>query len=219
MPYYASLAGVRVTAARILIPPWGAAAGDADLDTDAPLPAGVLPLVIGNLTLAMSVFRGGPFAGSRSVRLVAGAGGWGRDVGARFYRDAGGVKLSAIARDAAGEVGETVLVPADRLVGEFFAREFAPASRVLTQLVGLRGWHIDAAGVTRLAERSASRITTDFSAKLNPAAGHVEVATEDLASWVPGAVFASATIPTARTVSSVTIAMYEDGRLRLEVLT
>ena len=223
MAFYAHLSGNRVTAARILLPAWGAWSGDVMLADDSAVTSPAT-LTIGNLVLVGSAYRGtgpeSPFAGSRSVRLVAGGGGWRKDVTRRFYADQTQVKLSTVAKDAASEVGEVVVVPSDRLLGPHWAREAAPASRCLTMLVGREGWYVSHAGVTVLAERTASKVTTEFRViSYDGGKGHLSIATEDPLAWTPGAVFQNEQLPAPLTVTSATVAMMGDGKMRVEVMT
>lgn len=195
---------------------FGAWVADATLAEDAEVPV-LCSLTIANLTLAGAVMRQAPFAGQRTARLVGGFGGWRRPVGARSYQNPAGIPLSMILRDAAMEVGERVAIANDALVGTDFVRESAAASRVLRQIVG-RSWWVDAAGVTRLGPRPSSTVASEYSAvAFSGALGRFLVATEDLAAWLPGAAFASKLVPTS-TVSSMSVAMDRDGKLRLEVL-
>lgn len=226
MALFASLADSRVVTARVTLPAWGRATADVRLADDDALPPGPVLLTIGNLSLAMTSVpdRDGPFAGSRSVRLVAGMGGWSNDVAARFYAFAQpGVRLATVLRDVAAEVGETIVVSAaqDRSIGPFFARAAGPASRVLAALVGREAWWIDPAGVTRIGERTATAIVSDFDIPeggYTPSARSVVIATEDLASWQPGAVFEHRLLDVPLQVCSTRIDLAPNGRLRLEVL-
>lgn len=215
---YLSANGARVTAANVSIPYYGLPVADVRLAGDEPL-TNPVALVIGNLSLRMAVLRQRPFGGSTSARLVGGAGGWGRAVPARFYRLASGVPLSMILRDVAAEVGETVSLETDRLVGNWYAREAGPAQRVLRQLAGELVW-IDAAGVTQVGARATTSIKSPATVSdLDGGAGWVDVATEDVAAWRPGATFSGPSVPGGLTVGAVRIASGSDGTLRLEVLT
>lgn len=220
MALYASLADRRVVSARVLMPSPGLWTADVRLAEDDELPAGPLTLTIGNLVLVGSVFRSGPWAGTRSVRLLAGYGGWRKTTTARFYSDSNGVKLSAIVKDAAAEVGEQIVVTGSATVGPRFERAAAPASRLLAGLVGRAGWYVDPLGVTRIGDRPATPITSEFTpTNYRPELGAVTIATEDPASWLPGAVFDDARLPEPMQASSVSLMLEAGGRLRLEVFT
>jgi hypothetical protein len=219
MAYFAHLNGLRIVTARILLPAWGAWSGDVQLAEDTAI-TGPATVTIGNLSLVGAAYRDGAFAGSRSTRLVGGAGGWRRTVPRRFYADTtNGVKLATVARDVAAEAGETVAnVPAGT-VGSYFTRCLAPASRCLALLVGREGWYIDNAGVTQLAARPATTIASPFTVvQFRPDWGEVWIATEDPAAWMPGAVFSSATVPAARTVASSSVVLDKGSTLRVEAM-
>jgi len=215
--FYASLSGVRVVSGVVTLPYYGLASGDLVLATEDEVPASCT-LRVGNLALAGTVYRQAAFAGSRSVRFVAGAGGWRRVVSPRAYRDPGGVALSMVLRDLAAEVGESIAITADRTIGTAFVREAAPAARILRQLVG-REWWIDAAGVTRFGARASAEVRSDYQVEVRDGAGgRFVISTEDLASWAPGAAFFNPIVAGAQTIASVSIVMASSGKLRLDVL-
>ncbi len=215
---FASANGLRVTHADIGTPYYGIACGDIMLASDALLPPSV-DFVVGNLTQRMSVIRQRPFAGSTRARLVGGGGGWGRNVPARLYQNPAGVPLASILRDVSIEVGETVVLAAARTVGLFYAREAAPAERVLRQLAGSI-WYMSPGGVTQVGPRPALKIKSAATVEdLDGAKGWLTVATEDPASWLPGATYTSPTVPGGLTVAATRLRTDSGGVLRLEVLT
>ena len=217
-PLFASVNGQRSTSSSIAIPYYGTWVADVALAPDVAL-ADAVTLQIGNLTLAGTVLRTAPFAGSRDVRIVGGAGGWGKTIQLDPYRLASGVPLSLVLRDAARACGETVKLATDRHLGEFYVPERGPASRILRQLGG-ELWWMDAAGVTQVGPRSATKIKSAATVEDYAAGkGWLTIATEDLAAWAPGATFSGNTVPMALTVGATRIAADENGTLRLEVLT
>lgn len=152
---FATLAGLRVTSARVHLPPSGVWTADVDIGEAAAL-SGRVALVVGGLTLSGTVRPpGGDYQGASRFRLEGGAGGWRKRVVAKAYRLDAGVKLSTVVVDAARAAGET-LAPdyTDRRIGRAFVREAGPASRVLAQLQGLLWW-VDVAGLTHLGARPA----------------------------------------------------------------
>lgn len=223
MALFASLADSRIVSAHVTIPAYGCCVGDVRLAEDDALPAGPLTLTLGNLSLVCSVVRQGPFAGTRSARVVGGFGGWKEPVTPRFYGLTSGVSLSTVLRDAAAEVGESIAIAAadDRSVGPFFVRAAGPASRVLAALVGREGWYVDAAGVTRLGDRPQTPVPSEFdipSPGYRPELGLVTIATEDPASWQPGAVFEHELLDVPLQVSSASFVLAANGRMRVEVM-
>ncbi len=218
MGQFATLAGARIVAGSIVIPIYGAWSGDVSLATDGPI-SDQPQLVLGNLEMKGAVYRQAPFVGARQVRLVAGAGGWRKEVLAKQYALAGGVKLGMILGDAAQEVGERVNVPTDTIVGTGYAREKAPASRVLRQLAGAN-WYIDPEGVTQIAAWPARKVPSPFSVEaFDGGRGLVTIATEDYASWLPGCTFTAPTLEGTLTNCGVTYRFDGSGTFRLEVLT
>lgn len=192
--------------------------GDVTLATEAGI-TDTFALVLGNLTMQGAIYRQSPFVGTRKCRIVGGAGGWRKVVPAKQYSLAGGVKLGLVLGDAASEVGETVNVPNDQIVGTGYAREKAQASRVLRQLAG-PDWYIDNAGVTQIAPWPTVKVPSPFDIEdYDGAQGRAVIATEDYASWMPGCTFAAPTLDGTKVNGGVLFKFNGDGTFRFEVLT
>ena len=153
----------RVQSARVHVPHGGAWVADCVLD-DVAAAVGAVTLTLGGLELRGTVEpeNTGAFALGQRVRVVGGAGAWGRAVPAKGYHNDAGVKAAQVASDVAREVGETLDVSgygATR-VGPDFARVAGPASRVLEQL-GVPWW-VDLAGVTHVGSRPAVEVVAPY---------------------------------------------------------
>jgi hypothetical protein len=215
---FASLSGIRIVSGSIAIPLFGLWAADVALATNDAVPDAV-SLTVGNLTMIGHVYRTASYGGERRCRVVAGAGGWRRDLTARHYQLAGGIQLSLVLRDAALEVGESVNVPSDGVIGSDYVREAAPASRVLRQLAG-PAWYVDPLGVTQIQPWPVVVVGSDFTVtRQDSDRGVVEIATEDPASWLPGASFSGPTLDGTYTNKGCRVAFDGGGKLRFEVLT
>lgn len=176
--------------------------------------AGVLSLVLANQTFRCSVIRAVNFAGARGVRVVAGAAGWRNTIPPRQY--AHGVLMSVVLRDAAVACGEQINVTEDEQLGDNYIRVQAPASRVLNDLLHSRWW-ADPDGVVQMSTRSALPIASDFTAiSVQGASGMYTIATDDIASWMPGRTFNG---PTASGVISRVEHQITKGQLRTVVLS
>lgn len=218
MTDFASLGGVRVVSGSVVVPRYGIWSGDLMLATEDVVPTRT-SLTIGDLTMACAIFRSADFAGTRSVRVVGGAGSWGRSVMAKAYGFAAGVRASLVLRDAALEVGESVNVPADFNVGPFWVREAGAAWRVL-RLLGGSTWYIDANGVTQIQDWPDVPIGSDFVVEQQwPGQGRMLIATENYAAWMPRAAFSSSFLDGSYVVSASRFVLPEDGHARVEVLT
>jgi hypothetical protein len=218
MTDFLSLSGVRVSSLNIAIPLFGLWAGDVTLATDAAVPDDVT-LTIGNLSLAGHIYRQSVFGGLRKCRLVAGFGGWRKDVPIKSYAMNGGIQLSLVLGDAAQECGEKVNVPDDQTIGVKYVREGGPASKVLRQLAG-PDWYVDPKGVTQIAAWPATQVQSSFTIESQSGGpGLSVIATEDYASWLPGTTFTSPFYPGTHTNKGVFFRVPDDGKLRLEVLT
>jgi hypothetical protein len=184
----ATLAGYRVTSARLQIPAWGVGWAEVSLDEEATL-SGRVELVVADLTWSGTVVSGGPSGGRSQYRLVGGAGGWGRKLAAKGYANDVGVKVSTVAQDAAQEAGETLVgdVPTSSL-GPAWTRCEGQAARTM-EAVAPRGWYVDEAGDTRIGRRAPVELAVD--ATLGPpdlSVGRRVVSADAIATILPGVV-------------------------------
>lgn len=215
---FAALNGKRIQVAHVTIPWYGTWCADVTLAVPDVIPL-VSTLTLGDLTLTGSVFRMASFSGTRATRIVGGAGGWRRVIPSQGYSNPKGIPLSLLLSDAAALVGETVRVQSDYIVGTNYARETAPASRLLRQLAGQQWW-IDNAGVTQIGNRTIAPIGTPFQVTdWSGGRGWFQIATENLSDWVPGRTFANYAVTKAQQIGLTMIAMDNDGKLRVQVLT
>lgn len=186
----ATLNGHRVTHARVHLPAFGIWWAEGSLDEEAEL-TGAVTLAIADLTLTGTVMSGGPGPKGRSrYRVAGGAGKWGTTLLRRSYANDAGVKAATVVADAARECGETLDVTtagATRL-GPAFARQTAPAARVLEQVFP-GGWYVGEDGITRIGKRSAGALTTAVEVgSVDRARGMVELAAESIAAIIPGVI-------------------------------
>lgn len=219
MTDYSTLSGERLVSGSVMVPRYGAWVADVALAVQTTLPSPVT-LTFGNVTLVGAVVRSGAYAGSRSYRLVGGHGGWRRNVGARAYAATSGVLSTMVLGDLAAEVGEVVQVNAPEYLGASYVRTAGPASTTLRQIAAT--WWVDALGVTQVdGVRSQALVTSEFlPTHRDGAAGLVQIATEDPASWFPGRRFTSPlTNSTIHQVQAARFSWGRDGVARVEVMT
>lgn len=215
---YAELNGERIISGSISIPLYGLWVADVLLALTEAVPT-QCTLTIGDLTLVGFSYRTAGFAGSRSVRLVGGFGGWHQQVTARAYENPAGVPLSMVLSDAAIEVGEKVNVQQDGSVGLFYIRQAGPAQEVLGQLANPLWW-VDSNGVTQVGPRDTSTITSDFQVEsYSGGKGKFTISTEHPKDWQPGRVFSNFTVTEPKTIGLVRHSIQNDGKSRLEVLS
>jgi hypothetical protein len=209
---FATLSGVRVTKACVVLPCWGIWTADVAVDDPSAI-TGQVDLVLGGLTLTGTVYRGGAYQGAGAYRMVGGADGWRIEVPTRAYQN--GARLSSVLGDAARACGETVEVDTDRTVGPFYVRPLGPASRAL-QTFAPRGWYVDVDGVTRLAARDGSAVGSTYDVTgWAPDKGRATLATETPADMMPGRVVTVAP-GVLLTVGSAVLQLAETG-LRVEL--
>lgn len=210
--------GEPVVSCGITFTRWGSWTADVIMASVVDLPDAVT-LAAGNLTVHGTVVRKGSFAGSRSVRVVAGAGGLRLPLPSRGYSHAAGVKASSVLGDIARESGERIAVATDRSLGAHYIREGGvPAERLLGVLTDGEWW-IDNDGIVQTGPRATGPVVSPFTViAWSGAKGQFEIATEALAEWQPGRTFTAPTVPGEQAISSVTIESDNDGKLRLFVL-
>ncbi len=202
-----------VTKAEIRIPMLGIWEGEVDVQ-DPAVATGACTLVLAGLTLRGTIRRAAAWHGVFRAKVVGGADGWAKQIDSAGYHALTGVKASTLARDAARAVGETVEVAEDFTVGNSYARERCPASRVLGWLD--RPWFMRPDGVTVIGPRPAGVVASSFEVIDGaPETGIYTVATEHPEDFVPGRTFASATIPST-TIRGV-VHRVDGGHLRTEI--
>ena len=196
-----SVNGVRVVSGSLTIPAYGAWAADFKLATPDPQTAAA-SVVIGNLTLTGTAIRTAPYAGAREWRGVAGYAGWRKLLTQKSYGNTN-VMLSMVLGDAASELGEKVNVQNDVALGTGWnVLGTQTGGELLYQCAG--NWYVDASGVTQIGSRPSAQIATPFQV-IDDRSGYglFDIATEDYASWQPGATFTAPTVTGTVTISSV----------------
>jgi hypothetical protein len=225
MSFFASCNGLQVVGGTLLIPLVGAWTADLQLAT-AQQVSGQVQVVIGNLTLQGFVFRSESYGGQVRARLVGGYGGWRTSIMPQGYGTNQGVKLSTVLQDAAAACGEQLNVFADTTIGQAFVRVnfgTSVASDVLWQMIRLgymTAWYIAPSGVTMTGPWPLSTVSTPFTVTdQRPEEGIVVIATEDYASWMPGATFSNPLLTGTYTSAGVQYVWDNEGSFRFEVLT
>ena len=186
-----TLNGARVTSSRVFIPAWGCWHASVDVDGDVAIAPGArVTLVMADLALVGTVLTGGTALGRSFYRIVGGAGGWGKAVPAASYPDDSGTKFATILGDTAQAVGETMApIAATVRTGPNWTREAGPASMALNTLAPA-AWYVDQSGVTHLGARTPAPLPAKVT-RLKPvdlARGKVELASESIATILPGVV-------------------------------
>ena len=222
---FSSVAGAQVVSGSLLVPSVGAWTADLHLATVQAL-NGVVSVVVGTLTLSGAVVRADAYGGQTRVRLVGGKGGWRGVVTPQGYGNPSGVAISTVVQDAANACGEVLGPVPPGNVGNAYARSGAsdaPASDVLWYLLARKlvtGWRVDQTGTTQLSEWPTTIVSTPFiPTDQRPDEGVVVVATEDYASWLPGASLSSPLLDATYTAKSISFVWTPDGQFRLEVFT
>lgn len=191
------LNGLRATSIRLVTPWNGAWYADVEVDLgELPdLPTGPAVLSIGAASMVGTIdpVQSGRFGPRARARVVAGAGGWEKPVGAKHYHNDGGVLTTAVLATTAAEVLERVVEASPGRFGIDFVRPAGPAAAVLAGL----DWHVDAAGMTIVGPRvplPASPLLQilEWDARTRVAT----IATDDV--LVPGAILTDARFGTAK---------------------
>lgn len=185
----ATLAGHACTRVRAQVPAWGLWWADVEISEPETL-TGRATLQLADLAMQCAIVSGGPVHGRAAYRVVAGAGGWGKRLAAKSYRDDAGVRASVVLGDAVREMGETIALGAleQARLGPHFARADALASMLLHQL-SPQAWYVDYAGVTRIGTRAAITYGGDGArVRVDPLVGVIDLATDEIAALAPGAI-------------------------------
>lgn len=224
MPDYASLNGTRVVSGRVCLPSYGLWTADLVLATPQVLPStpGGLSLVLGNLTLTGTAFRQASYGSARSVRIVAGYGGWRKTLSPKSYQLPSGVPLSMVLGDAAQELGEPVPQLSAALqgatVGFSYCRAGDLGTLVLAQLA-TPYWWVQPNGVVFVGPRPTGAITSTFQVtEYAGREGRFTVAPDVIGDWLPGRSFTTPQIGTPNPISYVEHELPGTGSLRSHVL-
>ena len=217
MSHWSEISGERVVAGSLWIPKCGAWVADVSTALPSAL-FGSVTLTVGDLSLVGTIVRQGAYAGSRTFRVVGGAGRWATALPARSYTLASGLPLATVLGDLAAECGETLGLVAGGYLGTSFVRLAGPANRTLLNLAP--DWWVDSLGITQTTPRAASIVKRPFMATNRiGAAGVVQVATESPGEWLPGAAFQSPLLSdSVLTALAVRHTWLGDGVARIEAV-
>lgn len=203
--FWASLNGLPVYRLAMVLPAVGIFHADVDVAEQIDS-AGPQILMVSGTSYACAAYRTTDFAGTHTVRLVGGTGGWRTPVLPKQYSSPAGVPTAVVLSDVAATVGEIppVLSPTiPPTIGTGFMRQGGLASLVLWQLLG-NAWYMDPTGTIQTAPRIGVPVATPFQVVgVRGAPGIYEIVTDYPASWVPGVTFVSPTVLSPVTVSRV----------------
>ncbi len=193
-----------VLAATLILPAAGVWHADVEVGNGEALTSAIgqpmkASLVFGDVSLTGTILpKGGAYGGRGWFRVVGGANGWGKDVAAKPYRSAAGVKASTVLGDVARDAGETLGAFTDFRVGGWYTRVEAEARDVLEDL-SKGEWYVDEAGVTQLGARAKKAWTkTHRLLDARPDRNWVRIAADSLTDRVPGAQREGLTAATVR---------------------
>jgi hypothetical protein len=181
-----ALSGHACTAGVLTIPGVGLWYAALDVADEVPL-SGAVTLTLLDTTWQGYVIAGGVVDGRSRYRVVAGAGGWGKDLSSRAYANDAGLTVARLAADAAAEAGEAAPTGAPSTpLGPHFVRPALPASFVLNVLAP-RAWYARADGVIAFGARAALPASSLPVVGRDSAARAVTLAlTDSAAGLLPG---------------------------------
>ena len=226
-----TLNALRVLTASVHVPSTGAWWAEVTLDSSALPAVGVATLTIGDLSLVGQVIRTGfddnP-KGAKPFAVVRGGAGWKKPV-AMAGSYTGSVRLSTILTDLAALTGETLVQPADVVLGTSYAwQAHDPDSPVhyedvLADLMArgaVPSWRVDpAAGATRF-DAWPSRGAADGRGRVMDrrlSRGHRHVGLDvSVAAFLPGATLEGAAVSRvilSETGGKLTADVYLDGSI------
>lgn len=181
-----TLNGIAASACTLSIPGTGLWYAGVDL-AEAKALTGKVELIVLDTIYQGYVVAGGVVDGRARYRVVAGAGGWGRELAPRAYANDAGITAAKVINDVAGEAGELAPAsPPTTTLGRHFNRPRLPASFVLN-LIAPRAWYARADGVVAFGARPLLTASSLPVVERNPAAQCVTVAiTNSAAGLLPG---------------------------------
>lgn len=146
------LNALQAMSVRLLIPWVGAWVADVDFDLDVPVPpSGPALITIDTSSLVGTIDpdRSGRFSDYGRARVIAGAGGWRKNVKPLHFTNPGGLLSNAIISATAAEVLERAIVPIPKPIGTDYMRASGPAYEVLRG----ESWYVDFQGITQVSPR------------------------------------------------------------------
>jgi hypothetical protein len=199
-----TLAGSACSALTLTVPGVGLWYASVEL-AEATALAGAVALQVLDTTWLGFVVAGGVVDGRARYRVVAGAGGWGRDLPPRAYANDAGLQVSQLLADVASAAGEAITGAPTTRLGPHFSRPLGPASFALN-LLAPRAWYAQADGVVAFGARPDSPAVAYPVVTRDPAERRVELALTDSAAGVlPG------TATEYGAAADVELALTDDG--------
>lgn len=148
--------GLLVTQMRWLAPWSGVWVAELDYESEA-TPTGRVAIVsTEGIALSGTVDDklSGTFGEKRHLRVVGGAGGWGKRVRSQHYHSDVGLPLAIVVSTTAAEAGELATILAPKVLGLDFVRRRGPAAQIFAD-AGV-DWWVGPDGVTRVGARLPS---------------------------------------------------------------
>lgn len=194
----ATLNDERMLRASITLPRWGIWTADVCVSTDQKL-SGQARISLHGLDLTGTILDGDTDRNTGWYRIVGGAGGWRKVIGAKAYRNEAGVKLATVLGDAARECGESMGSMPQEQLGPAYERHEGEAVRAL-DLLRPENWYVDEHGTTQLGHRTASDYPGEYVLTRPKQLGTklLQVAAEDISELLPGATLENIEAATVR---------------------
>ncbi len=208
-----TLGALQVPRATIRFPQHGAWVADVDvvLESGQALPTGLVTLDVNGRALrgVIDPASTGAFGVLASARIVGHRGGWWKAARAQQHHNDAGVKLSDVLAPLAAEVGESVTVTADEVLGSDYLRRAGVASQALEG----RAWYTDLTGATIVGPRVAQALpSTAQVLALDLSRNLATVAADELV--LPGMVLVDSRLDGGRATIGEVVASYEPGAAR-----
>lgn len=217
MTTHITLDGRPAARVRLVVPgtgPWHAHVSLAEGDATE-TPSGRVTLKIGDAALSGTVDpdHSGTFGGMQSVRVLAGGGGWRKQVPPAKHHNDAGVKAQEVAAAIASAVGETLgSFAAPARLGADYARNACDASTALEAAIAGTPWRVRFDGVTDVAAPTAFSPDPDSYEVLDydPRERQATVVADDIRNLLPGAIL-SRGLATPQQVTALEVHATEDS--------
>jgi hypothetical protein len=214
---FLTIAGNPATSAVLHMPSVGPWFIDAELEQDPDL-SGSVECLIGRVSFRGTVIDRytGAFGLQTRTRIVGGANGWGRLLGARNYHNDAGVRARLVVEDLVREAGETLgsFAVTQERVGIDYVRQAGLASRSLEETIGTSSWWVDERGETHVGTRATGQADASRYEILDydPKQRLVTIATDDVSVVRIGSILpASDRFAEPQTVRELEIIVKDEG--------
>jgi hypothetical protein len=182
----------------------GAWVADVWLESDPKL-QGTITIKVGTTSLVGTIVQQGQDTARTSLKIVAGAGAWGKVLPPKNYHLDVDVRAALVFADLCRETREKLgtFLPAAERLGKDYVRNGVAASTILESVIGAAKWWVDYSGLTHVGQIQSSSPKHCEVLGYDPIRGQLELALDDLNELRVGSTFSD------RLVQPVSVQSYQ----------